>query len=210
MRKLALACALLAPSAATAQVARFELIGPPQPVLDGREFGAAGRYERVSARATVAVDPADPRNAVIADIAAAPRNAQGRVEAVADVTILRPADPARGNGTLLLEMPNRGRKLALPLFNESPTAADDREAGNGFLFRQGYTIAWVGWQADFTPAAGQLGIRVPVLAGVTGAVREEVVFDHMRSPAAIPLAYAAVEPAEVAGGVGRPPVPPCR
>src|SRR3712207_9540860 len=71
-------------------------------------------------------------------------------------TTLFRADPARGNGTLLLEVPNRGRKLALPLFNESPTAADDREAGNGFLFRQGYTLAWVGWQADFTPAAGQL------------------------------------------------------
>jgi hypothetical protein len=181
---------------ASAEVARFELTGPPQPVLEGREFGVAGRYERVSARATVAVDPADPRNAVIADIAAAPRNAQGRVEAVADVTIMRPSDPARGNGTLLLEVPNRGRKLALPLFNESPTAADLQEAGNGFLFRQGYTMVWVGWQSDFTPAAGQLGIRVPVLAGVTGAVREEVVFDHMRSPAAIPLAYAAVEPAD--------------
>jgi hypothetical protein len=145
-------------------VARFELTGPPQAVLDGREFGAAGRYERITARATIAVDPSGPRNAVIADLAAAPRNAQGRLEAVADVTILRPADPARGNGTLLLEVPNRGRKLALPLFNESPTAADDREAGNGFLFRQGYTLAWVGWQVDFAPAPGQLGIRVPVLA----------------------------------------------
>jgi Alpha/beta hydrolase domain len=196
MRKLALACALLAPSAAAAQVARLELTGPPQPILDGREFGAGGRYERITARATIAVDPVDPRNAVIADIAAAPRNAQGRVEAVADVVILRPADPARGNGTLLLEVPNRGRKLALPLFNESPIAAGDREAGNGFLFRQGYTLAWVGWQADFTPAAGQLGIQVPVLAGVTGTVREEVVFDHTRSPAAMPLAYAAAGPAD--------------
>ena len=181
---------------AAAEVTRFELTGPPQPVLDGREFGAAGRYERITARATIAVDPDDPRNAVIADIAAAPRNAEGRVEAVAGVTILRPADPARGNGTLLLEVPNRGRKLALPLFNDSPTAADDREAGSGFLFRQGYTLAWVGWQADFAPAAGQLGIRVPVLAGVTGGMREETVFDHARSPAVIPLAYAVAEPAD--------------
>ena len=181
---------------ANAQVARFELTGPPQSVGEGREFGAAGRYERISGRATVSVDPADPRNAVIADLALAPRNAEGRVEAVADVTILRPADPARGNGTLLLEVPNRGRKLALPLFHESPTAADDREAGNGFLFRQGYTLAWVGWQGDFTPAAGQLGIRVPALAGVTGTVREEMVFDHTRSPAVLPLFYAAAEPAE--------------
>ena len=196
MRKLAAICALLAPFAAQAQVARFELTGPPQSVGEGREFGAAGRYERISGRATVSVDPADPRNAVIADLALAPRNAEGRVEAVADVTILRPADPARGNGTLLLEVPNRGRKLALPLFHESPTAADDRETGNGFLFRQGYTLAWVGWQGDFTPAAGQLGIRVPALAGVTGTVREEMVFDHTRSPAVLPLFYAAAEPAE--------------
>ena len=115
---------------------------------------------------------------------------------MADVTILRPADPARGNGTLLLEVPNRGRKLALPLFNESPAAADDREAGNGFLFRQGYTLAWVGWQGDFTPATGQLGIRLPVLAGMTGTVREEMVFDHTRSPAVMPLVYAAAEPAD--------------
>jgi hypothetical protein len=196
MRKLAAICALLAPFAAHAQVARFELTGPPQSVGEGREFGAAGRYERISGRATVSVDPADPRNAIIADLALAPRNAEGRVEAVADVTILRPADPARGNGTLLLEVPNRGRKLALPLFHESPTAADDRETGNGFLFRQGYTLAWVGWQGDFTPAAGQLGIRVPALAGVTGTVREEMVFDHTRSPAVLPLFYAAAEPTE--------------
>ena len=181
---------------AAAQVARFEVTGPPQPAFEGREFGAAGRYERITARATIAVDPVDPRNAVIADIALAPRNAEGRVEAVADVTILRPADPARGNGTLLLEAPNRGRKLALPLFNESSTAASDKDAGNGFLFRHGYTLAWVGWQGDFAPAAGQLGITLPVLAGTTGAVREEVVFDHARSPADIPLAYAAAEPAD--------------
>ena len=62
---------------ATAEVAQFEWTAPPQPAFAGQDFGDAGRYERLAARATIALDPADPRNAVIADLALAPRNAQG-------------------------------------------------------------------------------------------------------------------------------------
>jgi hypothetical protein len=62
------------------------------PAFGGQEFGPAGRYERIVAKATIALDPADARNAIIADLALAPRNAAGKVEAVADVVILRPAE----------------------------------------------------------------------------------------------------------------------
>ena len=192
MRRL-LALVLFLPLVAQAQVTRFELTGPPEPAFGGREFGAAGRYERITGRATIAVDPADPRNAVIADIASAPRNAAGRVEAVADVVILRPAEPARGNGTLLVEVPNRGRKLALPLFNDAPPDERQGDPGSGFLFARGFTLAWVGWQGDFAPADGQLGIAVPRLAGVTGEVREEQVFDHAKNPAVMPLHWAPAD-----------------
>jgi hypothetical protein len=72
---------------------------------------------KITARATIAVDPADPRNAVIADIDNAPRDDKGLVEATADVVLLRPADPLRANGTLLVDVPNRGRKLAPQLFD---------------------------------------------------------------------------------------------
>jgi hypothetical protein len=181
---------------ATAQVSRFEVTGPPQVILDGHEFGSAGRYERITARAAIALDPIDARNAIIADIATAPKNAEGRVEAVADVTIVRPVDQNRANGTMLLEVPNRGRKLALPMFNESSTAADLGEAGNAFLMREGYTMVWVGWQADFTPAPGQLTIQVPSLPDVTGRMREELTFEHTRSPVTISLAYPATESAD--------------
>ncbi|WP_431267785.1 hypothetical protein [Dankookia sp. P2] len=167
MRRL-LVLALYLPLAAQAQVTRFELTGPPEPAFGGRESGSAGRYERITGRATIAVDPADTRNAVIADIALAPRNAQGRVEATADVVILRPAEASRGNGTLLVEVPNRGRKLALPLFNDAPDDERKGDPGNGFLYERGFSLAWVGWQGDFRPADGQLGITVPRLAGVTG------------------------------------------
>ena len=103
-----------------AEFARFELAGPPQPAFAGQAFGDTGRYERLTARATISLDPADGRNAIIADLSAAPRNAQGRVEAVAEVVILRPAEPVRGNGTLLVEAPNRGRELAGQLYNDGP------------------------------------------------------------------------------------------
>ena len=102
-----------------AEVIRFDIV-ERVPAFAGRSFGDVGPYERITARATIALDPADDRNAVITDLAQAPRNADGKVEATADVVILRPADPARGNGTLLLDVPNRGRKLAPQLFDDSP------------------------------------------------------------------------------------------
>ncbi|TPG61341.1 hypothetical protein EAH89_01975 [Roseomonas nepalensis] len=200
MRRVAWLAGLLALSApAAAQVTRFE-VTEDVPAFEGRAFGAAGSYRRVTGRATIALDPADPRNAVIADLAAAPRNAAGRVEAVADVVILRPEDPRRASGTLLLDVPNRGRKLAPQLFDDAPqpganNLAAAADAGIGFLAGRGATVAWVGWQADIPSAPGQLALAAPVLRGVTGTVREEFVFDHRRNPATATLAWPLAEPA---------------
>ena len=185
---------LAAPSAA--EVTRFELPGPPRPAFAGQAFGDAGRYELLSARATIALDPADGRNAVIADLAMAPRSAQGRVEAVAEVVILRPAEPFRGNGTLLVEAPNRGRELAGQLYNGGPANGliHGRDAGNGFLLRRGYTLAWVGWQADIPPGEGRgagLRLEAPAVPGVTGLSREEFLFDNTASPITARLTYPA-------------------
>src|SRR5688572_10376514 len=104
--RLALLAVVITP--AQADVVRFEQLSADRPAFQGRSFGDHGTVEKITARATVAIDPSDPRNAIIADLAAAPRNAQGRVEATADVVILKPARP---NGGMLLDIPNRGRKL---------------------------------------------------------------------------------------------------
>src|SRR4051812_7632011 len=178
---------------AHAEVTRFELQGAAAPAFGGQEFGPAGRYERIVAKATIALDPADARNAIIADLALAPRNAAGRVEAVADVVILRPAEAQRGNGTLLLEVPNRGREIIGQLMGDKPGAnalVGGKDPGNGHLLRQGYTLAWIGWQADVPPGQG-LRLQAPVLPNVTGPSREEFLFDHTRSPITVPLTYPA-------------------
>ncbi len=200
---MVLAC--LIASSPRAEMLKFD-ITERVPAFAGRSFGATGAYERITARATIALDPADDHNAVIADLALAPRSPQGRVEAVADVVILRPADPSRGNGALLLDVPNRGRKVAPQLFDDIGQPAANRaqeaaDAGIGFLHRQGYTMVWVGWQADMPSAPGQLALTAPVLAGVTGPMREEFIFDTTTSPARATLAWPTAEPSNIAVSV---------
>jgi hypothetical protein len=185
------ATALATAPAARAEVSRFEILSRQQPALQGRDFGAAGTAEKITARATIALDPADPRNAVIADLVAAPRNADGRVEAVTDVVILRPAHP---NGILLFEVVNRGRKL-LPGWvgdTDGPSAIrleTAEDAGNGFLLRQGYTLVWAGWQADAPAGDNLLRITVPVAPGITGASRDEWTFTDAAGPKRVALSY---------------------
>jgi hypothetical protein len=189
------------PAVSPAEIVRFDIL-ERVPAFAGRSFGAVGGYERITARATFALNPSDDRNAIITDLALAPRNADGKVEATADVVILRPSDPSHGNGTLLLEVPNRGRKLAPQLFDDSaqPGAnnADKAEdAGIGFLHRQGFTMVWVGWQGDIPSKPGQLAMTAPVLKGVTGPAREEFVFDNTTSPARATLTWPAADAANL-------------
>jgi len=193
------ACAL--PIALRAEVVKFDII-ERAPAFAGRSFGAVGSFERITAKATIALDPKDDRNAVITDLAQAPRNPDGRVEAISDVVILRPADPSRSNGTLFVEPPNRGRKLAPQLFDDSPqpganNAEAAEDAGLGFLHRQGYTMVWVGWQGDIASKPGQMALAAPVLTGITGQAREEVVFDNMTNPARATLTRPAADPANL-------------
>ena len=191
---LALAGLLGSTLPTAADVTRFEVAGSPQPAFAAQEFGAAGRYERLTARAIVALDPADPHNAIIADLALAPRNADGRVEAVAEVVILRPAEPFRGNGTMLVEAPNRGRDLTGQLYNDGTANGllQGRDPGNGFLMRQGYTLVWIGWQADIPSGEGRgagLRLEAPIVPNVTGPSREEFLFDHATNPVTVSLTY---------------------
>src|SRR5262245_65491283 len=110
-------------------------------VLGGRPFGDAGAYEKISGIIHFAFEAAHPVQRGITDIELAPRNRDGRVEAWADFSLLKPVDAARGNRRLLLDVPNRGRKVALGMFNSTirvPDPTTPEDFGNGFLMRQGY------------------------------------------------------------------------
>jgi hypothetical protein len=179
-----------------AKVVKFEIVRTESPAFEGRSFGTVGTYDRIIARATIAVAPNDPRNSVIVDVDRAPRNPEGLVEAVSDVEILRPTVAANGNRRLFYEVLNRGGKLGLALFNDNSVVNDlikADDAGNGFLMNRGFTIVWSGWQGDIAAGGGRLTFSLPVVPQVTGLAREEFVFDHLESPTVAPLRYPAAD-----------------
>jgi hypothetical protein len=145
-----------------------------EPVLGGRHFGEAGAYEKIVGVLRFAVDPALPIHAEITDLDRAPRNTAGLVEGSADFYLLRPV--GGGNGALLLDLANRGRKVALSTLNSAvrvPDPTTETDFGNGFLLRHGFTVAWVGWQHEVPKQDGLMAMQAPIVRGLEGLVRCE-------------------------------------
>ena len=137
-----------------------------EPLADDASFGEVGAYERVIGTARGEVDPAEPANKGIALIDKAPRNARGMVEYTTDFFVLRPRDPAKGNGRILYEVNNRGRKMLFGNIADGPQGVNDprtmADCGNGFPMRMGWTIVWSGWDPDAPRANMGLGLTAPV------------------------------------------------
>jgi hypothetical protein len=137
-----------------------------EPLADGAPFGEVGAYERVIGRAKGEVDPRDPANQGIALIDKAPLNERGKVEYATDIFILRPKDSALGNGRILYEVNNRGRKMLFGNIADGPQGVNDpktvADVGNGFPLRRGYTIVWSGWDPDAPRANMGLALTAPV------------------------------------------------
>ncbi|MBO0726708.1 MAG: hypothetical protein J2P52_13985 [Blastocatellia bacterium] len=165
-----------------AGVTRIEIISRAD-LLNGKEFGPAGAYEKIIAKVHFAVDPNNPHNKVIVDLDKAPRNERGMVEFSADLFILRPKDLNRGNGAALVEIPNRGGKAMVRFFNHGRGGGDfmtEAEMGDGFLMRRGFTLVWLGWQFDVPDGERMLRLYAPVATDngkpITGWVRSDFVF----------------------------------
>ncbi|MBX9775023.1 MAG: hypothetical protein K2Y71_11500 [Xanthobacteraceae bacterium] len=180
---------------ASAKVVKFEIVRIER-AFEGRSFGTVGTYDRIIARATIALAPTDPRNAIIVDLDRAPRNAQGLVDATAEVEILTPTNAANGNRRLLYDVVNRGNQRAITYLNDAPAGNDFSKAaaaGNGFLMNRGYAVVISGWQGDLQPRPAWKTISVPVVPDITGISREEYIFDHTRNPAVATLTYPAAD-----------------
>ncbi|MEA2986489.1 MAG: hypothetical protein QOD94_2743 [Alphaproteobacteria bacterium] len=161
------------------------------PAFEGATFGAIGAYEQLDGTAYGEIDPRNPLNAIIQDLELAPRNARGMVEYSMGISILKPLDMSKGNRTLLYETVNRGRQN-LPFLN---IGGDRDKAGDGFLQREGYTLAWSGWQGDITSG---LKIALPIALNpdgspITGRVRAEYTLDESGTTVDVtaPPAYEA-------------------
>jgi len=131
---------------------------------NGTRFGSIGTYTYMLAEAKGSVKANDPCASTIVDLGNAADEA-GTVKYSFDVVILTPTDSAKANGTLLYEVVNRGRTIALAALQDSNTmdiynavkpimpseakgVVRGKGAGNAFLLNQGYTIVLSGWQGD--------------------------------------------------------------
>lgn len=180
-----------------ARIIRIEITSVQSPTFEGKAFCRVGTYEKLRGKAYGELDPSSPLNALITDIALAPRNAKGMVAYVMDIYILKPIDLNKGNHKLFLEINNRGGKL-VGGFNKSsggndPTTA--AQAGEGFLMNRGYTLAWNGWDCSAAPVNNNLTIRVPIArnadgSSITGPSYEYISFDN-----ATALTYSLAYPA---------------
>ena len=191
-----IACLLVATG--SARVARVEIFSRTD-LQEGKPFGAVGAYERLTGRVTFALKPGDPHNAQIVDLDKADRNPDGEVEFTANFEILRPKDMAKGNGAALFEVSNRGGKGMVFIVNGA-----EGEFGDGFLMRQGFTVAWLGWEYDVEDLPQRVRLNAPVahLPGgkeIRGVVRGD--FTPSEKRADWPLGHILLGPK---GGLSYP------
>ncbi|OUJ72561.1 hypothetical protein BXP70_18415 [Hymenobacter crusticola] len=194
---VALLTSVLTVAAAQARIVRIEITSVQSPTFEGKAFGKVGAYEKLRGKAYGEVDPSLPQNALITDLALAPRNARGMVEYSMDIYLLKPLNLRQGNHKLFLEVNNRGSKLFGGLNNSSggndPSTA--AQAGEGFLMNQGYTLAWNGWDTSAAAGNNNLTISVPVAhhpdgSPITGPAYEYISFENTTTQT-FNLAYPA-------------------
>jgi hypothetical protein len=108
-----------------------------------------------------------PTSEPIPDLDKAARNSRGMVEYATRSTLIMPIEALRGNGALLIDVPNRGRPISLSLFNSPrnvlvPLGSFDQ--GTGFLQDAGYTVAAVSWELGH-------GVELPTFKDADGTTR---------------------------------------
>jgi hypothetical protein len=162
-----------------ARVTRIELESSTD-VLHGKSFGDAGPYERLTGTVYYAVPVDNPHNGRIVDLRNAVNLRQGQVEFAANFVAFRPKDPHKGNGSLLLDVPNRGHSRIISLI-DGGDADLERDAGDAWLLRKGFTIVSVGWQWD-APGLNVLKLSAPIARQdghqITGSLRGDVMLSQ--------------------------------
>ncbi len=170
---------LLSTSVVSAEAVRID-VRERSEVAEGRSYGLAGAYERISGRIHFAVDPESRVNRMVRDIGYAPTNEAGLVEFSADFHLLKPKQIEAGNGAVLFDVPNRGHRVALRRLHRAAGSSEkdsEPEIGDAFLLRRGFSVLWVGWQLDVAPKGDLLRFRPPIATDsgrpIEGLVRSD-------------------------------------
>lgn len=106
-------------------------------------FGDAGPYELIKGRYFGELDPRDPKNALITDLALAPRNARGLVEYSATFALSKPMAANRMSGVMFYDVPNRGFGAAI-----------------GDPHGDVHVVS--GWQGDISASSSRQSLQAPI------------------------------------------------
>jgi hypothetical protein len=161
-------CFTVLACAAEARVTRVVFDNKSSPAFAGASYGSIGPYEILAGRAYGELDPKDPHNVIIQDIALAPRNSRGMVEYMATFQIAKPVDLSKSSQLMWHDVPNRGGRITI--------VARERAMGDIGLSS--------GWQGDNSgptvPGANNEYVVVPVAhypdgSSITGNVMGRIV-----------------------------------
>ena len=159
-------------------------------VARGKSFGNSGPYERIFGRIYFSVSIRNQHNERIVDLKNAQNLKNGEVEFSSDFMSIRPKDSKKSNGSLLLEVPNRGKSRIVSLVDGGDWNLS-QSADDAWLLRKGFSIAALGWQWDatgpdvlhlYTPVAKENGRSISgLLRGdlMPSKVMEEIPLGHL-------------------------------
>jgi len=154
VKMVAVLCIQFMPMAAAAKVVRVEVLSQ-KVVSSTSEKGRIGPYEVIKGIIYLEVNPDDPANRLIVDLKLAERNSRGNVEFSTEFELHKPLDASRGNHRLIYFVNNRGNKIGNYHFNF--------QSGNNWLYSQGWSYLWCGWNCDVIKSDRALNIDVPVV-----------------------------------------------
>ncbi len=153
-----------------ARVTRIIIDAGPTPLA------ADATYQTLTGRAFGELDPLDPHNDLITDIALAPRNARGKVEYIASFFIVKPVDMSQASGLMWHDVPNRGGRI---------TITSDLRGQKDVGLSSGWQGDNAGASATAVPAnasslvpvapSSNEWVKTPVLTGVTGQILGRII-----------------------------------
>ncbi len=157
---------------AQARVTRIAIERQVSPAFDGASFGNAGQYEVLAGKAYGELDPGDPHNALIQDIALAPRNGRGMVEYTATFQIVKPVDMAKASHQMWHDVPNRGGRITIApverALGDIGLSSGWQGDGSGSTApgpNNDYVVVPVAKNADGSPITGRVMARIMNASG---------------------------------------------
>jgi len=194
---------VLSAAAAEARITGIQITTKESPTFGGFSWPGVGQYEKIVGKASGEVDPTDPKNAVIVDIALA-KDPDGLVRFSFDFYILKPINLSQGSHKVMYEPPNRGGKTwaSLGRFtggDDPGSVTDPKILANAFLMPRGYTMIWSGWDkaAGTDNSKFNTTITLPIAknpdgSSITGPSYEYIV----TSSSSFTLSYPAADPSD--------------